>query len=417
MSRLMSRLSWWSCLAWLLPPLTLVAIFDGPAQASGFLIYDLSGQALGRASAVSASVDEPAAVWFNPAALVYQPGVRASAGGIFVTAQSRFSPAAGGPETTTDRGNYVLPTFFASARVAEQVAVAMGVYTAFGIGIQWPDGWLGRESTISASLKTVAFNPTVSVKLHPRFSAAVGFDAVRAAVDFTNGLPALVGGSVRLGGGTWGYGANAGVLFQVEPEILHVALTYRSRIKLSFDGNADFRPGNPDFEPSLPDQGGTASITLPDIITLGVMFRPRADLTLTFDTNLVLWSTYDRIDINFANPSTPDRAIVPNAHDVFTLRGGVEWAVNRWPGLRLRAGLIFDQRAIKQADLGPGLPDANRLDGAIGAGYSFGRFKADLGYLLVYFLPADATSGREGPEGTYHTLAHLVGLTLAVSWP
>jgi long-chain fatty acid transport protein len=388
----------------LLPPLATVAISDGPAQASGFLIYDLSGQALGRASAVSASVDEPAAVWFNPAALVYQPGVRASAGGIFVTAQSRFSPAAGGPETTTDRGNYILPTFFASARVAEQVAVAMGVYTAFGIGIQWPDGWPGQESAIAASLKTVAFNPTVSVKLHPRFSAAVGFDAVRAAVDFTNGLPALVGGTVRLGGGTWGYGANAGVLFQVEPELLHLALTYRSRIKLSFDGNADFRPANPDFEPSLPDQPGTASITLPDIITLGVMFRPRADLTLTFDTN-------------FANPRTPDRAIVPNAHDAFTLRGGIEWAVNRWPGLRLRAGLIFDQRSINQADLGPGLPDANRLDGAIGAGYSMGHFKADLGYLLVYFLPADATSGREGPEGTYHTVAHLIGLTLAVSRP
>ena len=36
------------------------------AHASGFLIYDLSGEAIGRGSAVSAGVTEPAAVWFNP---------------------------------------------------------------------------------------------------------------------------------------------------------------------------------------------------------------------------------------------------------------------------------------------------------------------------------------------------------------
>ena len=58
-----------------------------------------------------------------------------------------------------------------------------------------------------------------------------------------------------------------------------------------------------------------------------------------------------------------------------------------------------------------------RLDGTLGVGYARGMIKADLGYMLVYFLSATSVSGREGPEGTYHTLAHLLGLTLAVSWP
>ena len=166
----------------------------------------------------------------------------------------------------------------------------------------------------------------------------------------------------------------------------------------------------------LPDQGGSASITLPDIITAGVMARPRGDLALTFDANLVLWSTYDRIDINFQ--TAPDRAIVSNGRNTVTLRGGADWTFPaRWPGLHLRGGLIYDRGAIPSTNLGPGLPDADRIDVAAGAGYGRGHFRGDLGYLLVVFLPADSTTGQEGPVGTYRTIAHLIGVTVAVTWP
>jgi long-chain fatty acid transport protein len=392
-----------------------LALAPGVARASGFLIYDLSGEAIGRASAVTASTSEPAAVWFNPAALAYMGGVRASAGGVLVTAKSSFSPAGGGAATDSQRGNFALPTLFASAALHDRVALGLGVYTAFGIGIEWPDDWVGREATIAASLKTVAFNPTVAVKVTPRLALAAGFDAIRGAVDFTNGLPAIVGGNVRLVGGAWGFGANAGLLFRLAPERLHIALTYRSRVKLSFDhGQADFSP-NPEFERTLPDQGGTATITLPDIITLGVMARPRPNLTLELDANVVLWSTYDHVDINFN--MAPQKVLRPQGQDTYTLRAGAEWAPARLPALRARGGLIYDHTAIPSSGLGPGLPDSSRVDLALGAGYVRGHFKADLGYLLVYFLPADAVGGTEGPVGTYHSLAHLLGLTIAATWP
>src|SRR5581483_8400434 len=137
---------------------------------------------------------------------------------------------------------------------------------------------------------------------HPQISVAAGFDAIRSVVDFTNGLPAIIGGDVRLAAGTWGYGFNLGALYKIYPGRLQVALTYRSRVKLGFDdGRASFSPANPDFAPALPPQSGTASITLPDMLTAGVMGRPLPNLALSFDANVVFWSTYDRIDINFQN--------------------------------------------------------------------------------------------------------------------
>jgi long-chain fatty acid transport protein len=393
------------------------ALAARPCRASGFLIYDISGQALARASAVSADAEEPAAVWFNPANLAFMGGVSASAGGVFLTSKSSFSSAGGGAETDSQRGNFFLPAVFANGRLTDRVAVGVGAYSTFGIGITWPYDWVGREAAIKASLQTLNLNPTVAVLVHPRVSVAAGFDAVRSVVDFTNGLPALIGGDVRLAGGTWGYGFNVGGLYKVSPGQLHVALSYRSRVKLDFNnGRANFSPANPDFAPVLPDQGGTASITLPDIITAGIMGRPRHDLALTFDANLVLWSTYDRIDINFQ--TAPDRAIVSNGRNTVTLRGGADWTFPaRWPGLHLRGGLIYDRGAIPASNLGPGLPDSDRIDVAVGAGYGRGHFRGDLGYLVVVFLPADATGGQEGPAGTYKTIAHLVGATLTATWP
>jgi len=391
------------------------ALGGGPCFASGFLIYDISGEALGRASAVSADTNEPAAIWFNPASLVNMKGVNASVGGVFLTSKASFSPAGGGSDTDSERGNFFLPAVFANALVTNRVAVGVGAYSTFGIGLNWPYDWQGRESAIKSSLQTLTLNPTVAVKVHPRISVAGGFDAVRGVVDFTIGLPTIVGGDVRLAGGTWGYGFNLAGLYQIVPDQLHVALTYRSRVSLDFNGRANFSPANPDFAPGLPDQGGTASITLPDIITVGVMGRPRPDLALTFDANIVLWSTFDRIDIDFQ--TAPDRTIRPNGRNTFTLRGGADWMLPRVPGLHLRGGLIFDRSAIPPSNLGPTLPDANRIDVGLGAGYSRSHFRADLGSLLVVFLPTDSTTTTEGPVGSYQTVAHLIGLTLAFHWP
>ena len=380
----------------------------GPARAGGFLVYDLSGEAIGRASAVSAETREPAANWFNPAALAYLDGTNVAAGAVLVSARSYFTAADSGAQTSSERGNFVLPTLYAQTKLGERVALGLGIYSAFGIGIEWPADWSGRENAISASLQTVSFNPNVAVKLDEHWSLAAGFDAIRSTVDFENGLPSIVGGSVRIAGGTWGYGFNAAALYRPLPDRLHVALTYRSRVKLGFDGRADFKPGNPDFARALPDQSGHADITLPDIITVGVIGRPSRTVTLGFDVNAVLWSTYDQIPIDFA--SAPDRTLNPQGHTALTFRGGVDVALPL--GVHARGGLIYDRSAIPPEGVSPGLPDSSRIDLTTGLGYESGFFKADLGYMLVLFLPTDAKGGVESPEGRYVTHAELFGLTV-----
>jgi long-chain fatty acid transport protein len=389
-----------------------------PARGAGFSLTEQSAEGVGMASAVSASTSEPAAVWYNPAALATMPGYQASVSGVLYLGQPSFSPRDGGATIDAKPTRQPVPAFFATGRVSDRVGVGLGLYVPFGLGIAWPDDWVGREYGIKSSITTLDINPVASVRVHPRLSLAVGLDLMRSAVDITNGLPAAIGGgTVRIAGATWGVGANAAVLYRALPEKLHFAATYRSRVTLSFSGRAHFVVNEPVFTSSLFDQPGTATITLPDVIQLGVMFRPRRHLTLELDANVVLWSAYKKIPLDFADPKTPDSAFYPNYHDQVSLRLGVDW---RTPvrGLHLRGGFIFDQNPAPSSGLSPTLPDSNALDVCLGFGWAWRPLRADLGYMLVMYLPSkarhptDPATPPQSPEGTYRTMAHLLGLTL-----
>ena len=393
--------------------LALALCAPAPARAAGFLVYDLSAEALGKASAVSASTMEPAANWFNPAQLAFMPGYGASVGGTLIFASGKFTLDADGSVTNQKDGFFQLPALYAYGRFHDRFAAGIGVNVPWGLTLKWPDDWVGKEHSIEASLQTVVINPNFAFKLHSRFALAVGLQVVRAAADFTNGVPEAVGGgTVRLGGGTWGVGANAGLTAKAVPEKLHFALTYRSRVKLAFDGRVDFTVNEPIFAPTLQDQGGKTSITLPDVITIGVLGKPRKDLELTFDTNVVLWNTYDKLALDFELPQTPDETLWRKNKAGATFRLGVDWA-GAAKGLHLRAGFIYDMNPAPKDYLNPSLPDANRIDVAAGVGYEWKWLKVDLGYLFVYFMKSEATTGRESPVGYYNSIAHLIGLTLS----
>lgn len=388
------------------------------ARAGGFQLPEQSAEALGMASAVSASTLEPAAVWYNPAALVFVDGVQASLSATAYLGYTEFTPRGSEPAVDAEPTRQLVPGFFASGRASDRIAVGLGVAVPFGLGVQWPRDWLGRTHGIESSLNVVAINPVVAFKILPDLSVAAGFVLVRGSVDIERGLPTSDLDTVRIAGDAWGFGANAAVLYRALPDRVHAALSYRSRAQLEFDGQADFEVSEPVFGRRLFDQPGAATLTLPDVITLGVMVRPDPSLRIGLDANAVLWSTFDRIPIDFADPATPDSELLPDYHDAVNVRLGAEWATPV-RGLRVRLGFVADPNAAPETGLSPTLPDGSRLDASAGVGYHGANLGVDVGYMLVLFLPSDArapsdpTRVPQSPEGTYRTTAHLFGLTVS----
>jgi long-chain fatty acid transport protein len=400
--------------------LALGAVYLGvtaPVRASGFLLEEQSAEGIGMASAVSASTLEPAAIWYDPAALVFMDGVQASLSGTLYLGQVEFTPVASGEATDSKPIRQIVPSGFASARLSDRIAVGLGVAVPFGLGVKWASDWAGRDYGIASSLMVADINPVIAFKLLPALSIAAGLDVMRGTVDLRRGLPTSMLDSVQIAGAAWGVGGNIAILYRVLPERVHVALTYRSRVKLDFSGNAHFDVQEPVFTRQLFDQPGTAGLLLPDIITLGLMYRPLPVVRLGLDADAVFWSTYDRVPIDFRSPATPDTALRPNYRDAINVRLGGEWATPL-TGFVVRAGLVFDSNPAPSSGLSPAVPDAKRVDVSAGLGYQTAQLGIDVGYMLVNFLPArarppvDPDAPPQSPAGTYRTTAHLIGLTL-----
>ena len=105
------------------------------AQASGFVLYEQSASALGRGSAVSASTDEPAAAFYNPATLAFAAPWGASTSGMLVRFGSRFSPSDGGADTDSLGQSYLVPALYAHAAVAERVRLALAINVPFALAV------------------------------------------------------------------------------------------------------------------------------------------------------------------------------------------------------------------------------------------------------------------------------------------
>lgn len=381
------------------------------AHAAGFVIYDQSAEGLGKCSAVVASTKGAEAIWYNPAGLTLLSGYEFQASGIVFINNADFTEKNTGAETKAKTGLYPMPAFFAAGRLSEKIQAGIGIFSAFGLGLSWPEEWLGREDTIKGELVTLTVNPTIAIQLNRQLSLGIGFDVTRAAVDITNGLPSPMDGTLRIGGTSWGYGGNIGLLYRAIPDKFHLGLTYRSRMKLSFSGQADFDLQHPEFSsiPDLQDQVGKSELTFPDIITAGGWYKITPHLSWNLDLTYTLWSTYDREILTFEN--APEAIIEHQYRNVFTIRTGVDWAALT-PGFHLRMGFLFEQNPAHSEYLTPSLPDGHLLNVSVGAGYEKGPFKGDLGYLFAYLIPPDATTGIQSPEGTYHSTTHVIAATL-----
>src|SRR6185312_8767 len=102
------------------------------AHAGGIEIDEQSARATGTAGAQTAVANDPAAIFYNPAGLVDQPGFNALVGGSIIYTWTRA--ITGDPPTvpTTATHTALLPTLFLSQRLGKHVALGAGMFTQWG---------------------------------------------------------------------------------------------------------------------------------------------------------------------------------------------------------------------------------------------------------------------------------------------
>jgi long-chain fatty acid transport protein len=308
----------------------LVVSVAGSAYASGYLLYEASPKGVAQGGAMIADGSEAASLFYNPAGLARLSGFNAQASLVaYYAGGASFRSSVTGIKASAEPALFPMPTFFASYKFGELLSFGIGGYSAYGLGLSWPEGWAGYSQVKKANLTSYQLQPSFAVGPWKGFSAGAGVDILFGSVDITRGIPFTDGryGEVRIAGSASAVGFNAGLFY--EPSAwLRLGATFRSAIKISLkDGSADFTVPAA-FQETLRDQSVTTSLTSPPIIGLGARFKPLKSLEAELDAAYVGWSVYDTLDFHFETPALNQMPQVKNWKDSFQLRAGGQYDID-----------------------------------------------------------------------------------------
>lgn len=366
------------------------------------------------AAAVTAMIDDSSAIFYNPAGIAQGRIVDAQVGDTLIMPSFKFTDPQGQSTSTLFKVSAPFQ-IYESGGITDHLSIGVGVFTPFGLTVPWPSEWEGKSIVTEASLATYDFNPTVAYRFGP-LRIGVGVQLVRATVDLKRKIDTPSEVSAELGADTWGEGFNVGAQLEAMARYLSLGVAYRSAVTLDFTGNAHFDGVPPPFQATLHDQLVKTSLTNPDVFQMGVASHPLASLVIDVDLVWYGWSKFHAIDIKYPNDASGMlRAPEPkNWSNTVNVHLGGEVAVNdTW---RLRAGAMYDPSPSPSNTLLPDVPDANRMNVAVGVGYAHpSGFSLDVGYqLLVLF---SKTSTATPLAGTYSGLGNIIGISVGYRTP
>jgi long-chain fatty acid transport protein len=381
--------------------LALLLAIPATAHAGGLAVGEQNAVSAGTAGAGAARADDPGAAWHDPAALADDGGWRV---GFSLTA-ARPDVTTTNPQGTTDSAStWQTPPHLDASYAQGSWAAGVAVGVPFGGGITWPANWSGAVEAVQTNLMDIRTAPFAAYRIGPiRIAAGVHFDAARLQIarnlDFID-----TQGDVKLDLAGHGFGVDASAYYAARPD-LGIALAYRSRTRIDFNGNANFTA--PDaFSEKLPDQHATTTMTMPDQLVLGAAFR-RDALMLLGEVEYTRWSVDPDTTVHFEMPQTPDAVQVNGWHNTFTERAGAEYHRNDYT---LRGGAYYDPSPVPIAHLTPASPDGSRIGVTAGASYKLAAaWTADLFAEQMWILERHTTSTDTMMPATFGGSAFVVG--------
>ena len=389
--------------------------------AGGFMVPHQTARGSSLASAVTAGVNDPSAVYYNPAALSEISGNNLLVGGSYISVIN--SVENGGRKAVNKHDDNFLASLFANYHIpGTDFTVGMGTYTPFGLATTYEAGF-SRFAAQRTELKTIYVTPALSWHPSKYFSVGAGFSFVHASGLFSRGVcfappgvpdpittatgctvpGGLFEGRLRLTDTANALTYNVGFLGKPTDNV-KFGFSYRARADLRFDG-ADVKFGGPGFAANPAVKATVRPIPLPPVIDAGVFWQ----ITRSWGAELVYeytrWSEFKKFSAFFP-PTTvflgtpiPGFRLPEDWKDASTLRFGSFYSLNKnW---EIRGGVTLGETPIPNRTLNPAIPGADEMSLNGGIGYKWGDLSIDLGYVAVFYKTRRITNNElEGLPAT-----------------
>jgi long-chain fatty acid transport protein len=371
-------------------------------------------------TAFVAVADDPSAILHNPAGLISSKGTKLYGGGTVVIISSTYNSPTGGSEDTEFRVFFPPHQYISSDLGMEDMVFGVGIYSPFGIGgRKWDRGGLTRFASVRNDIATLSVNPTVAWQVLPALSVGAGIDYMKsfntAERMIDQSFFGAGDGQLLLDGDGSGWGYNLGAIYNFK-EQLSFGLAYRSGIEIDTEGTAKLKNIAPALQPLFggPRFKTDADTTLdfPEIWSIGVAYRPTGSLVLALDLEWVLWSSFDKFDLDLENevPAAEftDSSTALDWEDVLTVKVGVEYKATE--KLSFRGGYAYVETPVPAHTLEPGNPDSDQHNFSIGFGYIINKWVIDAFYNAGFF--EDRKVDNAILSGEYENFIHYTGFSV-----
>jgi long-chain fatty acid transport protein len=407
------------------------------ALASGYSLPNTNPRDLGLCASSVAAQRDSGAAFALPAALsrLDGPSVRLAGGGVNVF-NTWQDPAGVAPDT--DMSNAIALIGNVSIAYGGKLAmlgdrgwgVGFGIQPFGGAIVEWPEDWTGRYRITDVDRRSLSGTLTAGIELIPQVRLGGGLLYYYTMQEFKQQfctscvLPVPdATATLDLSGGALSYDVSAEI--DPIPNVpLRIGIDYKHKATQELDGDVTWEglpPGASALNPLLQNQDVEQTLTIPNLLNIGLAYRVIQPLLVTFTFTFDRWLVYD--SDTFVGSLAPDPLVVERRYrNGQTYRAGAEYDLT--PAIQLRAGLQRDVSGLRTSTYSPTLPDGSSWAGSLGATYKFARgFSLDAA--LFYATMDDVTSTDVGAEpsagnpltsgtlrGTYSPSALVYGLAL-----
>jgi long-chain fatty acid transport protein len=422
------------------------------ANAGGFALREQSSFGQGSSFAGVAAGGSLSSMFWNPATMTQVPGLQSESvlTGIMpytshTVTSGTFAGLGGAGDSSLDA---LLPAGYYSWQVNPQLWLGLSINTPFGLAVNFPDAWAGRNYSGATKLQSYNGTPSVAYQINNWISVGAGVQIQYAKADLATGLPVDAFGAhpgltnqASISGSGWGYGFTAGLTLTPTPTTT-IGLGWRSAINQKIDGTLGLPAGVPlpplgganIFRPPFSTPGDVSTtLNLPDIVSLGLRQKLTSQWTLMATGEWANWSRIGTATVQQSNgaPATVLAGLGGGAVTLpFQYRDGWFFSLGaeyQWTSqLALRAGIGFEQTPISDQVRTPRLPDNDRTWLSIGATYQWTpKMSFDFAYshLFVKNTPINISADSGNPwfsgvsyVGSVSSHVDIVSLALKYRW-
>lgn len=402
------------------------------ASAGGFNIYEMGARATALGGAFTATADDGSAIFYNPAGLAWlDEGWHVSGNLSLIMPGSELAMVEGSRvqwpgNRFAETKDAIFPPggLYATYRHDDQWSFGLGVFTPFGLGVEWddPDNFPGRTIATNSQIQSFYVSPMVTWSPTDDLALSAGLHGVITHLTLERIVPAgsdlsIVGDFKLEGTSEIAYGPAFGVMLRPNDRF-SFGINFKGGVTNEFrdqDATLDFRSG------PLPDVETTVSgdLDFPSILSIGTRLGVSEQLDLMVDYVYFDWSVFEEVVLDFEVDSF-DTVIDEGYVDGHQWRFGAEYQVDE--KLSLLGGFVYDLTPQPRFSMGPLLPDSDRRDYSLGFTYrTDGGFEFTAAYMLVDFLERSSLRNGVGtnPDGfdaNYRSIAHIPTIGVSKSF-